>query len=68
MERTYGESVKNINNIITVAERLYYETNPESKMDVPSSVYERVEKLNKERWEARSPMNLYQWCKHKMSK
>lgn len=38
--------MENINDIITVAEKLYYETNPESKMDVPSSVYERVEKLN----------------------
>ena len=68
MERTYGENVKNINDIIIVSERLYYEENPESKMNVPSSVYEKVERLNKERREAKSPMNLYQWCKHKMSK
>jgi hypothetical protein len=32
------------NNVLSVAERLYKEANPTTKMDVPSYAYEVVEK------------------------
>jgi hypothetical protein len=49
--------------VIEVAERLYYEQNPNTKMDVPSSVYETVEKWYKQ-WEVTmTEMDFYEWCK-----
>ena len=47
---------------LKVAERLYYYKNPETKMDVPSSVYETVNKWRIE-WQASgSRMSLFDWC------
>ena len=36
-----------LNDVVTVAEQLYYEVNPNTKMDVPSFAYEQVESANK---------------------
>ena len=52
-----------MNDIIDVAEKLYYELNPNNKLDVPSSVYELVEKWNNERLLSNSDLNLYDWIK-----
>lgn len=51
------------NNVIQVAEKLYYEANPNTKMDVPSFAYEHVEKANKRRIASGSELNLYNYCK-----
>ena len=57
-----------MSDIIKVAEKLYYEANPTTKMDVPSFAYEQVEKANKRRLEANSELSLYDWCKLELSK
>ena len=54
-----------MDEIIKVAEKLYYEANLNTKMDVPNFCYEAVENANKKRIEANSKMNLYNWCKMK---
>lgn len=56
-----------MSDIITVAERLYYEANPNTKMDVPSFAYEQVEAANKRRHLAKSELSLYDWCKKELS-
>ncbi len=57
----------NKNSIIEVAEKLYYEANPKTKMDVPSFAYEQVENAEKRRVAASSTLNLYDWCKKEMA-
>lgn len=57
-----------LNNVIHVAERLYYEANPNTRMDVPSFAYEQVEKANYRRLDANSLLNLYDWCLYELSK
>ena len=57
-----------MSDIITVAERLYYETNPNTKMDVPSFVYEQIEAANRRRKIANSELSLYDWCKQELNK
>jgi len=52
-----------MNDIIEVAEKLYYEANPSTKMDVPSFAYEKVEAANRRRIKAQSKLSLYDWCK-----
>ena len=56
-----------MNDIIEVAEKLYYEANPSAKTDVPSFAYEQVESANRRRIEARSKLSLYDWCKKEMA-
>ena len=53
----------NNNDIIQVAEKLYREKNPESKMDVPSFAYETVEKWAKEWFFTNSELSLHEWIK-----
>jgi len=53
-------------DIIQVAKRLYREANPNSKMDCPSFVFEKVEKANERRLKAKSSLSLYDWCKKEM--
>jgi hypothetical protein len=53
----------NKNDTIEVAESLYYEANPNTKMDTPSFVYERVEKWQREWMVNPQGMNLYDWIK-----
>lgn len=52
-----------MNDVIKVAEKLYYEANPMTKMDVPSYVYEKVESANKKRMSENSGLSLYDYCK-----
>lgn len=59
--------VHNSNDVITVAEKLYHEANPNTKMDVPSYAYERVEAANKRRIKSNSKLDLYTWCKHEFT-
>jgi len=56
-----------MNDIIKVAEKLYYEANPSTKMDVPSFAYEKVEAANRRRIKAQSKLSLYDWCKKEMA-
>ncbi len=56
-----------MNEIIKISEILYYEANPNTKMDVPSYVYEQVEAANKRKIEASSNLSLYDWCKQELS-
>ena len=56
------------NDVIAVAEKLYYEANPHTRMDVPSYAYEQVAKANRRRLDAMSELNLYEWCKLELSK
>ena len=56
-----------MSDIITVAEKLYYEANPNTKMDVPSFAYEQVESANKRRKNAQSELSLYDWCKQELN-
>ena len=58
----------NKNDVIEVAEKLYYEANPTTKMDVPSYAYEQVEAANKRRRNAKSELSLYDWCKLELAK
>src|SRR5574343_192240 len=59
----YTNTTMNKNDVIDVAEKLYYERNPNTKMDVPTSAYRQVEKW-KEEWEKNSRyMTLYDWIK-----
>lgn len=56
-----------LNNVISVAEKLYYEANPSTQMDVPSFAYEQVEKANKRRISTQSKLTLYDWCKEELN-
>lgn len=56
-----------MSDVITVAEKLYYEANPNTKMDVPSFAYEQVELANKRRKHAQSELSLYDWCKQELN-
>jgi hypothetical protein len=56
------------NDVMQVAEKLYYEANPNTKMDVPSFVYEKVEAANKRRISQNSNLSLYDFCKQKQAK
>ena len=51
------------NDIIEVAEALYKEKNPNSKMDTPSFAYETVKKWKNECNISKSPLSLYDWIK-----
>ncbi len=57
----------NPDDVIEVAERLYYEANPNTKSDVPSFVYEQTEKANKRRFMEQSKLTLYDWCKQEIA-
>jgi hypothetical protein len=52
-----------MNDVIEVAEKLYYELNPNTKMDVPSSIYELVAKWHNEWLDSKSELDLYNWIK-----
>jgi len=51
------------NNLTQVAELLYYEKNPDTKMDVPSFAYELVEKWRIEWLQSKSELTFYNWIK-----
>jgi hypothetical protein len=52
---------KNPNDLNEVAEALYYEINPETKMNVPNGAYIMTEKWIKEWEESKSELDLYDW-------
>lgn len=56
-----------MNDIIEVAEKLYYEANPSTKMDVPTFAYLKVEAADRRRTKAQSKLSLYDWCKKEMA-
>lgn len=56
--------MKEDNDYMKVAEKLYYEVNPKTKMNAPNYAYITVEKWSKE-WfrDCRLPLTLYEWIK-----
>ena len=57
-----------LNDVIEVGDKLYYEINPNTKMDVPSFFYEKIESL-KGRWVYLSDIStLYDYCKKELIK
>ena len=53
----------NKNDTIEISEKLYYEMNPNTKMDVPSFAYETTENWKKEWLNSQSKLTLYDWIK-----
>lgn len=51
------------NNLVYVAEKLYREKNPESKMNVPSIAYVIVEHWRIEWLQSNQDISLYKWIK-----
>ena len=47
---------------VEIAEKLYYHANPNTSMDVPSSVYEKVERWRNEWFSADTELSLFDWC------
>jgi len=47
---------------VETAEKLYYHTNPNTSMDVPSSVYEQVERWRIEWFSVDTELSLFDWC------
>jgi hypothetical protein len=60
MKPNYGE-------VVECGDKLYYDINPDSKMDVPSFFYERLE----EEWlkwkKSSSALSFYDYCKKEIS-
>jgi hypothetical protein len=59
------DTTTNINewDVIEVATKLYYEKNPDTKMDVPSFAFETVDKWKYEWLDSNSKLSLYKWIK-----
>lgn len=53
----------NINDIVDCGDKLYYDINLNSKMDVPSFFYERLEKEWVKWRESKSELSFYEFCK-----
>ncbi len=52
-----------VGDVIECGDKLYYDINPNSKMDVPSSFYVRLEK-EWVKWEqSKSTLSFYEFCK-----
>lgn len=54
--------------IIECGNKLYYDINPNSKMDVPSYFYEKLEKVYVTWRTEGSNKDFYEYCKHKYVK
>lgn len=53
----------NTTEIIECGDKLYYDINPDSKKDVPSIFYERLEKEWVKWKDSGSQLSFYEWCK-----
>jgi hypothetical protein len=53
----------NTNDVIECGDKLYYDINPNSKRDVPSFFYERLEKEWMKWKESKSELTFYEFCK-----
>lgn len=53
----------NTNDVIECGNKLYYDINPNSKMDVPSMFYERLEKEWVKWKDSYSELSFYDFCK-----
>lgn len=56
----------NFNDVIECGNKLYYDINPNSKMDVPSMFYEKLEKEWIKWRESESNSSFYDFCKSKL--
>lgn len=59
---------QNPNDLFEVAEALYYEMNPETKMSVPNSAYIMTDKWRDEWNASKSELTLYDWIKANKNK
>lgn len=66
-ESVTDELGRDLNKVIDVANKLYYEANPTTKSDVPSYVYELIERYARQKTEVESAttLNLYEYIKMK---
>lgn len=62
----YEIAGKNYDDIIECGDKLYYEINPRSKMNVPSYFYEKLEKYYNE-WRINKNGTFYDYCKNALS-
>ena len=51
------------NEVIKCGDKLYYDINPNSKMDVPSGFYVRLEKEYDKWVDSKSELGFYEFCK-----
>lgn len=56
----------NITEVIECGDKLYYDINPNSKHDVPSMFYERLEKEWLKWKESNSQLTFYEFCKSQL--
>ena len=57
----------NFGDVITCGNKLYYDINPNSKTNVPSYFYERLEKEWIEWKKSESARSFYDFCKAQLS-
>lgn len=57
-----------IDDVIECGDRLYYDINPNSKMDVPSIFYERLEKEWDKWMDTKSELQFYDFCKSQITR
>jgi hypothetical protein len=58
----------NYTEVTECGDKLYYDINPNSKKDVPSLFYERLEKEWMKWKESDSRLTFYEYCKSQLSK
>lgn len=56
------------NSVIECGDKLYYDINPDSKRDVPSFFYEKLEGEYEEWNKSGSQLEFYEWCLEKIKK
>lgn len=57
-----------LDDVIECGNKLYYDINPNSKMDVPSMFYDRLEKEWVKWKESKSELSFYDFCKSQLNK
>jgi hypothetical protein len=58
----------NYNEVAECGDKLYYDINPNTQMDVPSYFYMKLEKYWVEWKESNSKLTFYDYCKDKLEK
>jgi len=56
----------NISEVIKCGNKLYYDINPNSKKDVPSFFFEKLEGKYLEWVECKSELDFYEFCKKEL--
>ncbi len=58
----------NLDEVIECGNKIYYDINPNSKKDVPSALYERLEREFVKWKESGSDLGFYEYCKARLIK